>query len=171
MCQGSSSLWCKMHAGGLSQQLTALTGRISTSSMWAKASTTNETLGVVFSLWCPAPSFGCLSSPLQSVGISLQQVLMSHLHSLTSLSRNCAMFKMVGAGRQIRGLEVSTIQCHAANSLHTSVHTATLLQSVRGWTSSCHSISSSSILFLHCSSHLLVLHMGLTICEGGDDVS
>ena len=167
---GPSSLWCGMCMCGLYQQLAAIVGGISTFNMLVKASTNNETLRVKF---LPIgiqhlPSAASVAH-WRAWAYASSQSWTYHPHPLTSLLRNCPMFKMVGAGRQIKGLKVLAIQHHAASSLHARAYAATSLPSVRGQTNSHHSISVSSIFPLHCSSHLLILHRGSTFCEGGDD--
>ena len=75
-------------------------------------------------------------------------------------------------GRQTdQGLEVSTVQHHMANSLHTSVYAAVSLPSMRGQMTGLHCISSSVILCSHSSSHRLILHRALTFLADGADVS
>ena len=157
--RGPSSLWCKTHAGGQYQQLTTLTGSISTFSLLVKASTSNETLGAkLFPLgFQHLPSAASIHS------------WVSHPCPLTSSMRNCLMFNMVRAGGQIKGLKVSTVQCQAVSSLHTRVHVAASLPSIRGQMRGNHSISASSTFSSHCSSHLLILHMGSTFHEAGDN--
>ena len=86
----------------------------------------------------------------------------SHPHPSMSSSRNCPMFKIVGVGGQIKGLEVSTVQHHMASSLHASACMAASLLSVRGQMSGHHSISFSLTPCLHSSSHHLILHRGST---------
>ena len=155
--RGPSSLWCGTCAGGLSQQLTALAGRISMFNTLVNASTNNETFG--------AKSFWRVQVYASS------QSWTTHPCPSMSSSRNCPMFKMVRAGRQIKGLEVSTIQCHVASILHAWVYMAASLPSIRGWTSSHHSTSSFSIFSSHSSSQCLVLHRGSTFLANEEDIS
>ena len=168
--RGPSSLWCRTHAGRQSQQLTALAGRISTFSLLVRASTSNKTLGAKLfpSGIQHLPSVASAECWGSQAYASIHSWV-SHPHPSTSSMRNCLMFNMVGVGGQIKGLEVSNDQCHMTSSLHMRVHMAASLPSIRGHMRGHHPISASSTFSSHCSRHLLILHMGSTFCEAGDD--